>query len=189
MTEMTHVFVGTATALALTANTPESIVTALIGGAVGGIISDLEIWSTPQSRRSQFMVAGLVVILLMIDFLLKGSIWHYNQSKQSTAATLGIITFCALAVLGLFKKNIRHSLLSLLVSSISIFFFCAPILPSFIVGFIAHLALDILNQSPVFIFYPHRRGINLNLCAPDRLINKLFLMLGILGTLYFLILY
>ncbi|ONI43107.1 hypothetical protein AN640_06770 [Candidatus Epulonipiscium fishelsonii] len=185
MMGLTHLFIGTASALALTSSV-YGIIPALIGGSIGGTISDID---TKNSIFSKYFKIKNIVIAIVIDLVLQGPILHYIFKANKVILLFGIILFFILLKLGKAQKHRgpTHSILALTLFSVSIAFFSLPILPAFIIGFISHLTLDILNKKPVNIFYPYNKGICLKFCYANKSTNTTLLFVGIIFTVYFLI--
>ncbi|ONI38114.1 hypothetical protein AN639_11495 [Candidatus Epulonipiscium fishelsonii] len=183
MMGLTHLFVGTASALALTSST-YGVIPALIGGAMGGTISDID---TKNNTFLKYFKFKTLLIGLAVDFVLQGRILSYIVSANKVMLLVGIVLFFILLQIGKVQKHRgpTHSILALIIISLSIALFCLPIIPAFIVGFISHLILDLLNKKSVSIFFPCK-GICLKLCYADKLANKI-LMFGSMGLTLILI--
>ena len=177
----THLFIGAASALACAAPyTKEGCLAAIIGGTVGGIISDIDI----KSKPTKMMALGIVAVSLLVDWIVDGGILAYMRNCNRENLLIGICLFMILCVIGAFQdhREFTHSLFALCLFSFSVGLFCRPVFPAFAVGFASHILLDILNKKPLRLFFPSQKGVCLRLCYADKTADKIFLTLGMLGT-------
>lgn len=188
----THIFIGMASAIAITSpNTIGGCLASIMGGAVGGIISDIDVRSNSYCRDALYarlIASGIVVASLAIDFFAGGGIWKNILSTDSTRLFIGIGMFVILCLIGVFQdhREFTHSLIALVLFSLSVGLFCYPIILPFAIGFLSHLLLDILNKKPIRLLYPKEKGVCLKLCYSDKIADKVFMVMGIVGTVLFL---
>lgn len=188
----THIFIGIASALVLTA--PDNLsdcLPAIVGGAVGGSISDIDVSSSKNgldSLYAKLMATGIIPIALVIDYIIDGGIIDYVKNCNNTDLLIGVVLFMILCFIGSKQEHrgFTHSLLALFLFGFSIGFFCMPILIPFVIGFISHILLDILNKKPVKLFFPSKKGVCLKLCYSNKTVDKALLTIGIFTTLAFL---
>lgn len=188
----THIFVGVASALVLTA--PDNLsgcLSAIVGGAVGGCISDIDVNSNKNSRDSLYaklIATGLIPLALVVDFIFDGGIIEYVKNCNRTSLAMGVILFVALCFIGSKQdhRGFTHSLLAMILFSVSIGMFCNPVLIPFVIGFISHLVLDSLNKKPIKLFFPIEKGVCFKLCYSNKTADKVCLAVGVVVTVIYL---
>lgn len=79
-------------------------------------------------------------------------------------------------------RKFSHSLLALGLFSIPLLFINNIIAFSFIIAFISHILLDVMNKREVYIFYPKNRGYCLKWFYADKTANIVFLVVGIISV-------
>lgn len=188
----THVFIGIASALALT--TPDNLggcLSAIVGGAVGGSISDIDVGSDKDgigSLYAKLITTGIIPISLIIDYIIDGGIIDYVRNCNRTNLAIGVIMFIVLCFIGSKQdhRGFTHSLLALFLFSVSIGFFCKPILMPFVIGFASHILIDLLNKKPVKVFFPSKKGVCFKLCYANKTTDKILTLIGIVATVVLL---
>ena len=111
MMSKTHITVGVAASLVVCEpNTVEGLFCAVMGGAIGGILCDIECKSTKNMRDAlvgRLIVAGLSVGILIADKLLNTGMWEDVFSRQVYMLIIGMV-FCLLRVFLDDVQNIGH---------------------------------------------------------------------------------
>lgn len=188
----THIFIGIASALAVASpDNFKECLPAIVGGALGGSISDIDVnanKSTKDNLYAKLIASGIVPISLIIDLIADGGMIDYVKSCNTTVLVTGIILFIALCFIGSKQdhRGFTHSLLGLTLFSISVGFFCKPILIPFAIGFMSHILLDTLNKKPVKLFFPLKKGIYFDLFYANKTADKVLLFTGIVTIIVFL---
>lgn len=192
MMSKTHISIGTACALFVAFNhpSPGNACMAIAGGAVGGVLPDIDIVNndkTGDAILGQVIAAIIVVISFFID-----KIFDFNAystfGNNKYLLYLGIFLFAALYLYGLTREHrgFTHSVFALVLYSFSILIIFNPLFPFFMVGYFSHLVVDLLNKRGIQLFYPLKNKICLGLCYADKTANQLLMVLGmILSTLLF----
>lgn len=186
MMSKTHLAIGIGAALALTQpQTMSECCVALIGGSIGGILPDCDILDndyTGDALLGQFIACAITIAVLIVDHFLKLEILHEILTRNIVFLILGIVIFIVLYIKGIFEEHrgFTHSILALLLNSISIFLIYPKILPCFIVGYLSHIFIDLFNKKNVQIFYPLNFGICFKLCYANKTGNKLLMYFGII---------
>jgi inner membrane protein len=129
-------------------------------------------------------LAVLAVGLLAADWLTKGELSSFFLAHLGPQQIAGVLAFLALSVIGAHTthRSFTHSLLGLVLFAGALWLVCALVVPAFVVGFVSHIALDVLNKTPVRILFPARRGFCLGLCRADGAANEVLLVAGILAS-------
>jgi inner membrane protein len=188
MMSKTHIAVGVAASLAvLQPQTVSACIPVVLGGAVGGLLSDVDVRASVHSRdasQGRAIDAVLVVVLLVADWATKGELTSYFLAHLGPQQVAGTLAFLGLSVTGALSahRSFTHSLLGLVLFAGTLWLVCAPAVPAFVVGFASHVALDALNKTPVRVLYPAKRGFCLGLCRADGAVNEALLLVGILVT-------
>ncbi len=180
----THVPAGvTAALLALRPTTMLGFVSAVAGGALGGAICDIDCKGTELNRETTKAVTlaiGVIAASLLFDLHIGNGILAYFQRTFDTAAIVGAAVFLACCVWGAFSKHrtFSHSLLGVLLMTLSLSFVCQPLANALCVGMVSHIALDLLNRKGIQLLYPLKKPmLCLKLCDADGTVNSL-LMIG-----------
>ena len=183
----THITVGTAAALALVQpHTPASCLLALCGGAVGGILCDVECRNSGKKSDTELtllITLALIVLTLILDTTLNLGICHTLLTERASRASMGLVILILCCVKGRFSphRDFTHSFLFAGILT----FACFQIHPVFglsvACGCLSHLCLDLTNRKPLRLFYPLRHGFCLRLFYADRLANRILMWLGLLG--------
>ena len=184
----THIMMGIASALAVTTpRTVGSCLAAVIGGAAGGMMSDIDIKSGPGSKdtsSTRSIVLKIISVCLLVDLVTDGGILIYMQYCNDRILLMGMAYFVLLYWIGTLREHreFTHSLLALFLFSSSIAMFCMPVAIPFAIGFLSHILLDILNKKSVKIFFPAEKGVCLRLCYANQLGNRICFVVGVIGT-------
>lgn len=189
MLSKTHLTVGVATALAVSpGRTAGGLFAAVIGGALGGVLCDVECKDLP-GRNDAFTgrigAGALTVLLLTADSIMKAGLWTSIRTQPLSSVIVGALIVILAASLGHISthRTFTHSLLYVallgLGGGLISPFLTVPIL----VGGVSHLALDTLNKKPVPWLYPLlKKGFCLRLCRADKAANAAFFWLGLLAS-------
>lgn len=191
----THMMVGIAAALAVTRpDTVSGIVTAAAVGAVGSLISDIDVGTSSSHKDADkvILLTSIVAILAVIfDFAGQlGLIQRIMSNSGITRVITGCLIFIGTCAFGKEQphRSFMHSLLALLILSFSVGLIYIPIVPYFMIGFLSHIATDVFNRRKVRLLYPLKGGVSLNLFRANGIANKLFFVSGCIVTTVELIL-
>lgn len=165
MSGKTHLAVGIATTFALMH--PEKLLDFSIGVslcALGSLIPDIDS-GTSKSHRSANKITGLFLILIgimwFLEFQFHVQIENFFISNENLMLkSVGILFFAGLCAYGrdLPHRSFSHSILGgILFSGVLAMIFPLRFLPYFIIGFITHILLDLLNNRKVNLLYPSKK--------------------------------
>ena len=186
MMSKTHIAVGVAASLAACRPGDLSgLLAAVIGGAVGGVICDIECHSFSPQRdtiQGRVLACGIAALGLALDGFMEGGIWRSVLAQGVPTLFLGAAVLSVACVAGHFSQHrtFTHSFLFLLLVFVG-FSRLSPLLggPA-LLGALSHVALDLLNKTPVALLYPmSKKGVCLRLCAADKTANAAFLWAGL----------
>ena len=187
----THLFVGAATALAFTRpDTPEGCVTAMIGGALGGIISDIDMHDNRTKKDALYarmFVLGLIAVTLLTGKGEPNGIVAEFSSSLDRTTVMGAGLFILLCIFGVLQphRKFTHSVIAAAAYSASVGMMYMPLCIPFAAGIVSHIAIDMLNKKKLQLFWPLKTGVGFNLCYSNKLADKLFLIAGVAATVYF----
>ncbi|MFZ2757079.1 MAG: metal-dependent hydrolase [Atopobiaceae bacterium] len=188
MMSKTHIAIGIAASLAvLQPQAASACLPVVLGGAIGGLLSDVDVRATARSRdamQGRAIDAALSVGLLACDWVTGGQIRGYFLAHLGPQQVVGALALLGLGALGMLSahRTFTHSLLGLALFGGALWLVCPPVVPAFAVGFISHVVLDMLNKTPVRVLFPARPGFCLGLCRADGHANDALLVVGILAT-------
>ncbi len=185
----THVAMGMATSMmVLNPTSPKLCLFALAGGAVGGVVADIDTVKNDYKHDAligQCIAYGTLLICLGIDFFNNYGMCDGFIKRNMKINILGIIIYLMLICGGVESKHrtFTHSLLALCLFSNAVCILFPQIVGSFIIGYLSHLILDITNKKPVPLFYPKGKGICLEWFYAGKIADKIFMVIGIVITL------
>lgn len=191
MMSMTHISIGVATAILVTnPQTPEGFLTAIIGGAAGGIISDIDVRPNKYCRdalHGRLTVLGIIVVSLFIDwFTESGIVRSFLNPERRFNVVSGLVILGLLMLVGTFQKHrsFTHSFLAMFLTSFGVFCLCKNLMFPFMLGFLSHLALDIMNKKPIRLFFPFQKGVCFNWCYANKTANTIFFWVGMMAIIF-----
>lgn len=188
----THIFCGIAAALALTRpESPEACLTAIVGGAAGGILSDIDLKDRNgknDALYSRLIAAGIIATALVTDIAAGVGVIDRIKSSFDRESVLGTGVFLILCIIGILQphRKFTHSAIAMFLYSASVGMMYLPLCVPFAAGFVSHLALDILNKKPILLFWPLKTKVCFGICYSNKFCDKLLLTCGILATLFML---
>lgn len=196
----THTAIGIASAfLVMQPRTHSALAAALIGGAIGGVMSDIDVKIDRSIRNmrkpSMDAVYGelssimIAVAALFSDGRHNGTIVP-SIIDNGWLALIGLIVFGFLTVIGKTRSEHRgrtHSLLACLLFTVSVMLVHPVIGVAFGIGYCSHLCLDLLNKTPVRLFYPLQKGICFKVCYANRLGNEILFSLGTAFCVFYML--
>ncbi len=192
MMSKTHIAVGIAASLAAAPATAEGLSFALMGGAIGSLICDID-RSSDRPSRDVRQGWGIAFTVFFTAFMHESyAYWQTFRAETIFSNPLILVCLGLLVVLLLFAINgahrgFSHSLLMFLASSVLVFFINRQTSLFYAIGFLTHLFLDLLNKKPVRVFYP-AKGVCLGWFYADGLANRILLLGGTGGCAALLIL-
>lgn len=184
----THFAIGLATSLAVIQ--PKSIgecMTAIFAGALGGVTADNDTLNQSNSLSAQLLALKTALGILLIDYFFKLGICESIMANQTTAL-IGLLAFLVLWFIGFFSdhRTFTHSFLAMILYSLAIGLIYEPFTLGFMVAYLSHLALDILNRKKMPLLYPLDFGVCLKLCYADSKFDNFLMYVGYIATAVFL---
>lgn len=185
----THMMAGIGAALlAAPPDTMGGCLHALLGGALGGLICDLDVQSSTYCRDARVVRNTALLLgagILFLDWKWNMGIWNYIGTHLGRGQVFGMGIFLAVTAAGKVSshRSFTHSFLALGLLTAAFYFLYAPLIPYMAAGFLSHMVLDLLNKKPVEIFYPWKKGVRLGLFSSEGLANKVILAGSVLFVL------
>lgn len=182
MMSKTHLSVGIAASLLLAPATPEGLAYALMGGTIGSLICDIDRSSERPSRDVK--QGWTIAFTIFFSAFMYGSYAHWQTFRAETIFSDPkiLISLFLMIVLMLFAINgahrgFSHSLLMFAGSSVLVFFISRQTCLFYMIGFLSHILLDLLNRKPVRVFFP-AKGFCLGWFYVDGIANRVLMLLG-----------
>ena len=179
-----HVTIGMAAAFTIAR--PETVAEALpviVGGALGCLICDLDCEVTTEkteSSRWRKVMAVIAIAGLIEDYLMNAGMWSSLGRNGPYLWFIGLMVFSLTAGFASVAnhRGFSHSLLAMLIFTISIWLIFPAAAMPFAVSFATHIVLDLMNKKPVRIFYPMKKGFSLRMFYADRFADKVIALAG-----------
>lgn len=189
MMKKTHMAVGAAAALA--AVQPQNLLAcaaAVTGGALGGIISDVDVLWNAKGKDVRVGLLTCAVLLLgavLADTLAGTRLMAQLVPYVGQRWIIGLLLAALLLLCGFFSehRSFTHSLLWLVLFSVSAILLLPRYSLGFMVGIASHLLLDLMNGKPLRLLFPFRVGCCLHWCRASGKVNALLLWLGTAATI------
>lgn len=182
----THIAVGVAAAaVAVQPLGTAGVPLALVGGALGGLVCDVDI-RTGKLRRDTFVcrvaAAVLVACVLVADWYFDAGVVRSALSRAPAPQLAGAVLFLGTCTVGAASEHrgFAHSLVAVALWTAGVWLVCDPLAVPFAAGALSHIGLDLLNHKPVRLLFPLRHGICLGLCRADGMADRLLCAAGTL---------
>lgn len=177
--------VGIAAALAaVQPTTLQELLFSVSGGVVGSLISDIDIGTSESHRDADkitLLTISVISVFIALDYFFHTDIITKIITQNSHSKLLfGILLFIGICAFGKEQphRSFMHSFFALLLLNFALSLVYGEIVPYFSVGFLSHLALDVLNKKRLRLLYPLNWGISFNFFSSRGFANKVFFILG-----------
>lgn len=178
----THVSAGMAASLLVLQ--PVSIAPlacALLGGALGGWISDIDVRGAKLTRGA---IVSVCVVALAFASRFLAEMFSEVEALQTMApemgpaSVVGAALFAAITLLGsaTAHRTFTHSLVGCALWYVAACFLWPQVAPAFGIGLCSHLILDLLNKAPkgsMQLLFPLKTRVCLGACRADGFANAL----------------
>lgn len=197
MTAKTHVATGAAlTLLVMNPSDIKYLTLSLAGGVIGSIIPDID---SKNSDANQVFDKVLIITFLTIiicgfmEYFFNIGIYKFIAKRTSINDFLiSIILFMIGCIIGsrTHHRSFTHSIIGAIIFSLILFISFPKILVnSFIIGYVSHILLDLLNHKGIKIFFPLKKRFCMDLCDSDGAVNSIIFYISIISLLIILLLY
>lgn len=189
----THVAIGVLSSLAIFQPTTISQCTlAIAGGALGGVAADIDTVDNDYKHDvliGQLLSFGIAGIMVLILFITNKSELYASLSKDKISICIGIAAYLILMIKGYLSnhRTFTHSFLAMLLFTVAIGIINLNIVPFYLIGYLSHLFLDLLNKKDVPLLYPIKKGICFRLCYASKKANSFFMWLGTFGSIFMIL--
>lgn len=181
----THLAMGIATGLAvMRPRTWPELLVGIGAGALGGLISDIDVGTSKSHKRadiitvlSAVIVAAVIVIDWVFNVGIQEKLMQNETFVQFFAPTIIFIGICAYGK-GTSHRTFMHSILAMVLLMACVGVALPVAAPYFGLGFLSHIVLDIFNKKRVRIFWPSKDGICFKLCSSHGKVNRIFFYTG-----------
>ena len=160
----THVAIGVFSVLLLSQPTtvPECAL-AIAGGALGGVAADIDTVNNDYKHDAligQVLAVTISGVMVFCNYFFGGSIATEILGTDKTVVITGAVAYFILLIKGYLSnhRTFTHSILAAILFTLSIGLICTSIAPYYLVGYLSHLFLDILNKKEVPLMYPKKKG-------------------------------
>jgi len=189
----THLTVGIAATLAVTQPaTVPGCLAAVLCGAVGGVISDIDTLRNEGHNDSiavQLTAAAIAASILAVDWWQNMGICARALSLGKNRLIAGALIFFTLWIIGFFSdhRGFTHSIAAGALFSQAVWMLCPPLSIPFAAAYASHILLDLLNKKGLRLLYPMKGGVYCDLFYSDRTANDLLFSLGIIASAFFIL--
>lgn len=161
MTGKTHCFASVAAAV--TVMQPSRPTTLLVGGALallGGLTPDVDLVQSKMGQKVSKFIIGIFSILLLLGFLKQYAyidVFSYVSMDQIFNSIFrGVLLYLLLCSVGLNTKHrsFTHSILGSVLFTFCISLVTPKYYLYFLVGYVSHLLLDVINKKGIQLFFP-----------------------------------
>lgn len=189
MMSMTHISIGLATTLAITRSDRfKDYLPVIAGAAIGSIICDFDCRSTDEMKDAlygrivAFVIFGLSIV---IDLIIRGNVFASLYQHNIKLIIVGVVIFLITSIFAVFSEHrfFSHSLLALVLYEGALICISIPLVIPFLIGYLSHILLDVMNKKPVMFLFPSEKGFCLNWFYAGKTANTVFLVFGCLGLI------
>ena len=178
----THVSAGMAASLlVLQPVSVAPLACALLGGALGGWISDIDVRGAKLVRGT--IVSVCVVALafasrFLVEMFSEVEALQAMAPEMGPASVVGAALFALVTLLGSVTahRTFTHSIVGCALWYVAASLLWPQIAPAFGIGLCSHLILDLLNKAPkgsMQLFFPLKTRACLDVCRADGFANAL----------------
>ena len=178
----THVSAGMAESLlVLQPVSVAPLACALLGGALGGWISDIDVRGAKLVRGT---IVSVCVVALAFASRFLAEMFSEVEALQAMApemgpaSVVGAALFATITLLGSVTahRTFTHSIVGCVLWYVAASLLWPQIAPAFGIGLCSHLILDLLNKAPkgsMRLFFPLKTCVCLDVCRADGFANAL----------------
>lgn len=188
MMSKTHVTVGMAASLlAFQPTTIVGCTLAIAGGALGGVIADCDTITNDYKHDAligELIAAGIVVVMVVLNYIFGGDVVLKLSTHNKTSLIAGLVAFVVLYIVGFISnhRQFTHSLLAMILFGSAIALIYNPVAKYFLVGYLSHLIIDMLNKKGIQILFPLKPKVCLGLFYADDIENEILMYAGLISS-------
>lgn len=189
MLKKTHISVGIATSLAITApSTGKEVLTAIVAGAIGSQLPDIDS-TTSKSHKDADMICLSSIILLVTSVVADkqfklGLVNKLLKDGNIAQIVFGFLLLVAICAYGkdTNHRTFMHSILGCILTATAVWISVPFATISFVCGYMSHILIDLLNKRKVHFLYPTKKGFCFNMCRSDGYVNRALCIIGALSS-------
>ena len=180
MTAKTHIATGTClTVLMMQPDSIKYLTLGIAGGVIGSIIPDIDSKNSDVNQlfdKVTIITLLTIVICSFIEYFFHIGIYKLIFKKNNKEEIIiSSILFFIMCIIGsrTHHRSFTHSIIGLILYTFIISISLPKIIiNSFVIGYVSHILLDLLNRKGIKIFYPFKKRYCLDLCDSDGIINN-----------------
>ncbi|MCR5061026.1 MAG: metal-dependent hydrolase [Saccharofermentans sp.] len=190
----------------------KSMIPVIIGAAIGSVISDLDSYSDSDwnpdnlrliessddperikrrldARTGGIIVSAVIAVSLLVDYFVDDGLINNVIRGNHIMQIMGLVGFLTVCLCCRFseRNSFSHSFLALGLEAISLLLIFPKIIFAFIIAYVSHLFLDLLNYKEIRLFFPAEKGFCFDGFEEDGLTNKVLLIAGCAFLVYSII--
>ena len=178
----THVSAGMAASLlVLQPVSVAPLACALLGGALGGWISDIDVRGAKLVRGTIVSVCAVALAFasrFLAEMFSEVEALQAMAPEMGPAAVVGAALFATITLLGSVPahRTFTHSIVGCVLWYVAACLLWPQVAPAFGIGLCSHLILDLLNKAPkgsMQLFFPLKTRVCLDVCRADGFANAL----------------
>ena len=178
----THVSAGMAASLlVLQPVSVAPLACALLGGALGGWISDIDVRGAKLVRGTIVSVCAVALAFasrFLAEMFSEVEALQAMAPEMGPASVVGAALFATITLLGSVTahRTFTHSIVGCVLWYVAASLLWPQIAPAFGIGLCSHLILDLLNKAPkgsMQLFFPLKTRVCLDVCRADGFANAL----------------
>lgn len=148
------------------------------GAMIGGIIPDIDLRNSMVSKyiKTKFIYTSLILLssLLVASFYFKSQFILYKYHFKLIGLFLLLVSACFSKFTG--HRMYSHSILGLSIFSYGIYIIYKPLCMWFIIGYISHILIDLLNFQGEALLFPFKGSYSFKICKSSGIVNNLMLV-------------
>lgn len=181
MVGRTHLVVGITSAAAVSSFTNiKCSFIFLIGAVIGSLTPDIDLDNTIISKYANKIIISISVFLSVFLFT-HIKLNSINLQNHFISLGLFIISMASLISRITGHRMFSHSLLGLSTFSYGIYIMCKPIFVGFVVGYVSHILVDLLNYQGEALVFPFRASCSFKLCKAGGIVDKSIFVISIIS--------
>ena len=189
----THLTVGIAAALAAARpSTVPDCLAAVLGGAIGGVLCDIDTLRNDGHNDSiavQLGALGIAAGILAVDRWRNMGLCASVLALVENRLTCSVLALLVLWFIGFFSnhRGFTHSIAAGALFSQAVWMLCSAVALPFAAAYASHVILDLTNKKGVRLLFPMKGGVYLGLFYSDRTANDLLFILGIIASIFLIV--
>ncbi|WP_147566162.1 metal-dependent hydrolase [Clostridium tyrobutyricum] len=179
MLKKTHIATSLATVSVINYvfNIPPINVSILVGALIGGLMPDVDLQNSTISKLINKIIISIIILLLLFLCISKflglqdlKLLLVYKYQRYTTGSLIILLSALFSRITG--HRMFSHSFLGLAAFSFGISILYKPIFLGFLIGYLSHLVIDILNYKGEALIFPFKKYYSLKICSSSGIVNQ-----------------